>query len=109
MGGWSEKLAKRVRVAGRGRGREGLRLRDWGSHWNGPSLLPKQRGQETTTREVGGTVHGCIDYVLLGRGAAVERVEPLLTEAEATRHTALPDPEHPSDHLPLVADLLLVS
>jgi mRNA deadenylase 3'-5' endonuclease subunit Ccr4 len=46
---------------------------------------------------------GCLDYIFAGPTLQLAGVEPLLTEEEAKRHTALPSPVWPSDHLLLAA------
>jgi hypothetical protein len=49
------------------------------------------------------TFNGCLDYIFAGPTLQLVSVEPLLTLEEASRHTALPSPVWPSDHLLLAA------
>lgn len=76
-------------------------------------------GQEPAFTNYRDTFHGTIDYILLpaahahakdavrGRGWAVGCLS-MVSEAEAGRcGGGLPNARHPSDHLPIAADLLL--
>lgn len=50
-----------------------------------------------------GNFRGCLDYIFAEPGLRVLSVRKLQTEAEASKHTAFPSEEWPSDHLLLEA------
>lgn len=67
-------------------------------------------GAEPSYTNVTQTYVGCLDYIW----CTANDITPLAVKAIPSREelggpwkTALPNPQHPSDHLPLVADLLL--
>lgn len=52
----------------------------------------------------------CIDFIFIDPAyLCVYKIEPLPSHEDITRHTALPNKDLPSDHLPLVVDLELVN
>ncbi|XP_053324756.1 2',5'-phosphodiesterase 12 [Spea bombifrons] len=72
-----------------------------------PLKLESACGEPEYTNYVVG-FNGCLDYIFIdAQRVEVERVIPLPTHEEVTRHRALPSVSHPSDHLALVCDLRL--
>lgn len=52
---------------------------------------------------------GTLDYIFVdGNKMKVESVVPLPTHQDVTKHLALPSVEHPSDHLAIICDVVIV-
>lgn len=69
------------------------------------SAMKEVLGQEPQFTNYTANFKGCLDYVML-RGLTATHAEPLPSEAELSAETALPNSKHPSDHIPLVVDLV---
>lgn len=48
---------------------------------------------------------GCLDYIYINEVLKTDRVIPMSTHEEVTRHTALPNIVFPSDHLAVICDV----
>lgn len=70
------------------------------------SAMKESRGAEPLFTNYTSTFKGCLDYVMLRGSLTVHSVEPFMDEAELSEEIALPNNKNPSDHLPLIVDLV---